>query len=254
MPIGSGLSSSAALTVALLRALRSAFALGIDDVALPRFARRAENELVGVPVGIMDPMACHLCDERTALFLDTRSLAFERVPLPDVAERVVVSSGVARENATSGYRARREECRRACELLGVPSLRELAPTDLPRVTELPEPLGRRARHVILENARVLRAAAAMREGDVIQLGRLFDESYASMRDDFDASTPAIERLVAIARAESDVFGARLTGGGFGGSIVALVARGAGARVAAAIVARYAASARTVARVLVPEGA
>jgi galactokinase len=252
VPVGSGVSSSAALSVAMLRALRKAFALGIDDVALPRFARRAEADFVGAPVGIMDPMACHLCDERTALFLDTRSMHYERVPLPAAAEIVVISSGVAHDHASGDYRTRRDECARACSVLGVASLRDLGLADLPRVMQLPEPLGRRARHVIRENAFVLRAVDAIRTGDVRTLGTLFDQSHASMRDDYEVSVAAVDRLVAIAQVEPRVLGARLTGGGFGGSVVVLVERGAGASVAAAVAGRYAAEFSAAPRVLVPQ--
>jgi galactokinase len=252
VPLGSGLSSSAALSVAMLRALGSAFALGIDDVALPRFARRSEADFVGAPVGIMDPMACNLCDERSALFLDTRSLAFERVPIPEAVEIVVVSSGIVHDHATGDYATRRAECARACSALGVKSLRELGLTDLPRVMRLPDPLGRRARHVIGENARVLLAVAAMRRGDARALGDLFAQSHASMRDDYEVSIPPIDRLVDIACREKAVFGARLTGGGFGGSVVILAERGAGAAVARSVVRQYAAASSAVPRVLVPQ--
>jgi galactokinase len=252
VPLGSGVSSSAALVVALLRALREAFALPIDDLALARLARRVETDFVGAPVGIMDQMACQLCDERTALFLDTRNLRYERVPLPAAAEIVVISTGVVHDHARGDYRARREECMRACAELGVASLREVEIVDLPRVMQLPDPLGRRARHVIAENARVLRAIEAMHDGDVRVLGSLFDESHASMRDDYEVSVPAVDRLVSIAQTEPHVYGARLTGGGFGGSVVALVERGAAASVAAAVLRRYAPAPGATPRVLVPQ--
>jgi galactokinase len=251
VPLGSGVSSSAALLVALLRALGEAFALRIDDLALARLARRAETDFVGAPVGIMDPMACLLCDERTALFLDTRSLSYERVALPAAAEIVVISSGVAHDHARGDYRTRREECVRACAALGVASLRDVEIGELPRVMRLPDPLGRRARHVIGENARVLRAVEAMRDGDMRVLGSLWGESHASMRDDYEVSVPAVDRLVSIAEAESHVFGARLTGGGFGGSVVVLVERGTAASVAASIARRYTAAPGATPRVLVP---
>ncbi|MBV9946319.1 MAG: galactokinase, partial [Myxococcales bacterium] len=251
VPIGSGLSSSAALSIALLRALRSAFGLPLDDLQLPRLARRSENEFVGAPVGIMDPMACHFCDERTALFLDTRSLRSERVDLPPSAEIVVIDSGVAHRHSTGGYRARRAECTRACETLGVASLRELGESALPRVMRLPDPLGRRVRHVIRENARVLLSVEAMRRGDLRALGALFDESHASMRDDYEVSAEGVDRLAAIARRAPGVHGARLTGGGFGGAVVAVVDRGCGRHAAKTIAEGYAAGSSETPVVLVP---
>ena len=222
VPLGSGLSSSAALLVAAARAFRQAFSLGIDDLEIALLARRAENAFVGAPVGIMDQMACSLADDRSALLIDTRSLAYERVPLPETAALLVIDSGVRHSHASGDYRVRRDECRRAAEALGVESLRDVRAGELSRVARLPPPLDRRARHVITENARVLAAAAALRDGDLPLAGRLFFESHASMRDDFDVSVPEIDALVDAARRVHGVYGARLTGGGFGGSVVALV--------------------------------
>lgn len=251
VPLGSGLSSSAALTIALLRALRAALALALDDVSLAKIARRAENELVGAPVGIMDQMASSLAGERAALFLDTRSLSYELVPLPPGVELVVIDSGLKHSHAGGEYRTRRAECEEAAALLGVRELRDVGEEDLGRVAALPEPLCRRARHVITENARVLRAARAIRAGDLSGLGALLDASHRSLRDDFEVSTPEIDALVRIAQAEPGVLGARLTGGGFGGSIVALARGGQGARAAARIAETYAAETGRVPAVLVP---
>ncbi|WP_437669414.1 galactokinase [Sorangium sp. So ce131] len=239
VPLGSGLSSSASLLVALARALRALVGLSIDDVEIARIAHAAEFDFVGAPVGMMDQMAASLADENTALFLDTRTLAFERIPLPAEAELLVVNSGVAHQHASGDYKTRRAECERAAELLGVPQLRDVDASVEPRIASLPAPLDRRARHVVTENARVLAAVAALRAGDLAQLGRLFDASHRSMRDDFEVSVPAVDALVESARAQPDVYGARLTGGGFGGSIVALVKRGSAAKVGQAVVADYA---------------
>ncbi|AUX44704.1 galactokinase [Sorangium cellulosum] len=239
VPLGSGLSSSASLLVALGRALRALIGLSIDDVEIARLAHAAEFDFVGAPVGMMDQMASSLADENTALFLDTRTLAFERIPLPAEAELLVVNSGVAHQHASGDYKARRAECERSAELLGVPQLRDVDVSVEPRIASLPAPLDRRARHVVTENARVLAAVAALRAGDLAELGRLFDASHRSMRDDFEVSVPAVDALVESARAQPDVYGARLTGGGFGGSIVALVKRGSAAKVGQAVVADYA---------------
>jgi galactokinase len=253
VPIGSGLSSSAALQVAGLRALRAAFALDLDDVALALLAQRAESEFVGARVGVMDQMAASLAAEGVALFLDTQSLAFDRIPLPAGADLVVVDSGVAHAHATGGYNARRAECERAAALLGVSSLREIAVADLPRLEALPVPLGRRVRHVVTENARVLTAVGALRAGDVAALGRLFTASHESQRDDYEVSIPEIDALVAAADGDSDVFGARLTGGGFGGAVVILARPGRAAAVGARVRDRYAARTGRTATVLLPAG-
>jgi galactokinase len=251
VPLGSGLSSSAALSVSLLRALRRAFALALHDVDIARIGQRSENEFVGAQVGIMDPMAASLADEGTALFLDARSLRFERIPLPAGADLVVLHSGVAHNHAAGDYNSRRAECERACTLLGVGQLRDLGPADLPRVEALPEPLNRRARHVVTEDERVGQAVAAMRAGDLDRLGELFYASHASMRDDYEVSVPEIDLLVDLARRDPAVYGARLTGGGFGGSVVMLARQGEGHRAATRIAAEYARRSGQSPKVLVP---
>jgi galactokinase len=251
VPLGSGLSSSAALSVSLLRALRAAFGLALDDVQIARLGQRSENEFVGAQVGIMDPMAASLADEGTALFLDARSLHYERVPLPAGADLVVINSGVAHNHAAGDYNTRRAECERACALLGVRQLRDLDAADLPRVEALPEPLRRRARHVVTEDERVVAAVAALRAGDCERLGALFYASHASQRDDYEVSVPEIDLLVDLARADGEVYGARLTGGGFGGSVVLLAHAGRGADVAGRVTREYAARSARTPRVLVP---
>jgi galactokinase len=251
IPPGSGLASSAALVVALLRALREAFALDLDDLRIARVSRRVENEFVGARVGIMDPMAACLAVEGTALFIDTRSLHFEQVPLPASVELAVLHSGVTHGHALGGYNARRAECERACELLGVLQLRDLDPADPARLLELPEPLGRRVRHVLSENRRVLAAVEALRAGDGARTGALLFASHESLRDDFEVSVPEVDLIVELARGEAEVFGARLTGGGFGGSVVMLCATGAGGAVAERIARAYAKRSGRSPAVLVP---
>ena len=249
VPLGSGLSSSAALLVAAARALREAFSLAISDLEIALLARRAENEFVGAPVGIMDQMACSLGEEGAGLLIDTRSLRYERVALPDRAALLVIDSGIRHAHATGDYRLRREECQRAAVELGVGSLRDIGTEDLDRIHQLPPPLDRRARHVVTENARVLLTVAALRAGDLQRVGEIFAASHASMRDDFEVSTPEIDALVAAADRVAGVYGARLTGGGFGGSIVVLVepsrSRDAGHEIIAAQQSRFPSHARVV---------
>jgi galactokinase len=251
VPVGSGLSSSAALEVSVMRALRELFDLSLDDVRLAELGQRAENDFVGAPVGVMDQMAASLADAHTALFLDTRTLAYERVPVPDGAALVVINSGVAHSHASGDYRTRRAECERAAVLLGVPQLRDLTEADLPRIAALPEPINRRARHVVTEDERVLASVRAMKAGDLRRLGALFHASHVSQRDDFAVSVPEIDLLVDLAQAEIGVFGARLTGGGFGGSIVALVEADRAGSVAQRVAELYAARSGRAASILVP---
>src|SRR5438132_5947018 len=161
VPLGGGLASSASLEVAFLRALNEAFALGLDEVDVARIAHRAETGLVGAPVGIMDQMAASLADRGSALFLDTRTLAFERLPLPPEAGLVVIHSGVAHRHAGGQYRVRRAECDDAARRLGVAALRDVS-VDRLKDLGLPAPLDRRVRHVVTENDRVLRARGALR--------------------------------------------------------------------------------------------
>ncbi|HEX8435665.1 galactokinase [Archangium sp.] len=252
VPLGSGLSSSAALEVALLRGLREAFGLTLDDVRIALLGQKVECDFVGAPVGVMDQMASSLAHGSAALFLDTRSLQFERVPLPAGVEPIVINSGVTHSHSGGDYRVRRAECERAAKLLGVEQLRDLPDQDLPRALALPEPLGRRVRHVLTENARVLATVQALRSGDLAALGPLLYASHASQRDDYEVSVPEIDLLVDLARSEPDVLGARLTGGGFGGSVVMLARTGSGAAAAARIATRYDKQATHRATVLVPQ--
>jgi galactokinase len=253
VPIGSGLASSAALEVAVLRALREAFALALDDVALALAGQRAETEFVGARVGVMDQMAASLADERSALLLDTRSLVHRAIPLPAALELVVIDSGVAHRHASGAYNTRRAECEDAARRLGVAFLCELGPDDLPRLATLPAPLDRRARHVVSEHARVRAAVAALERADCVRLGALLRASHASLRDDYEVSVPELDLLVELAAAEPDVWGARLTGGGFGGSVVLLARAGTGREVGDRIVAAYAARSGRTPALLVPAG-
>jgi galactokinase len=256
LPIGVGLSSSAALTVSLMRALRAAFDLDLDDTRLAVFGQRVENEFVGARVGIMDPMVISLASRGTALFLDCRDLTHEAVTIPAEADLVVVNSGVSHQiSAESGsgadYNTRHAECEQACALLGIGQLREIGMADLPRLDVLPDVLRRRARHVITENERVIAAVDALRQGDLARVGELFYASHASMRDDYEISVPEIDLMVELARADVDVYGARLTGGGFGGAVVMLSRQGRGRTVARRISQDYARRSGRAPSILVP---
>ncbi len=221
VPIGVGLSSSAALEVATLKGLRRLLNLPLDDVQIAQIGQQAEIQYAGLSCGIMDQMASSLADTHSMLFLDTRTLERRTLELPAGGEILVIDSGVHHALAAgSGYNQRRAECEEAAQLLGVKALRDI--TD-PQVTQsLPEPLCRRARHVITENNRVLEAVAGV---SVTRFGELMNASHASQRDDYEVSVPEVDALVDMLQKTPEVFGARLTGGGFGGACVALIAEG-----------------------------
>jgi len=221
IPPGAGLASSAALEVAVLRALNALYELGMTDLEIAMAAHRTESEYVGVRCGVMDQTVVSVGTVGEALLLDTRSLRYEPVAIPDAYRFAVVHSGIPRRLADAGYNQRRSECEQAAAAVGVPALRDLSVDDLPKVDSLPEPLNRRARHVIRENARTVAGAGALRRREMAAFGRLMDESHRSLRDDYEVSLPALDRLVALA-GEHGALGARLTGAGFGGCIVALI--------------------------------
>lgn len=252
MPEGSGLSSSAALEISFLKAIRSAFSLDVSDKDLALLGQRIENEFVGARVGIMDQMAVSNAHMGEAIFLDTKELTFERVKLPlDEMDLLVINSGISHRLSAhdGGYNQRRAQCEEACRLIGIHQLRDI---DVPTLASknLPDPLNRRARHVVTENERVHLAVKAIRKKNLAALGKLFIESHKSMRDDYEVSISEIDLLVELCIAEKDCFGARLTGGGFGGSIVAITKKGQGKRISEAVVNEYKKRTGTTATVLV----
>jgi galactokinase len=219
IPVGAGLSSSAALEVAL------ALALGFrgTPVEVAAACQRAEHLASGVPSGIMDQLVSAGAVEGHALLIDCTSLDVEAVPMPAGVDVVVLDSGQRRALVSSPYAERRRQCEAAARILGpLPLATEDAVAAIDDGV-----LRRRARHVVTENARVRAFAAALRAGDLRTAGALMLESHASLRDDFEVSTPALDDLVAVVRDQPGVFGARLTGAGFGGCVVALAEPGAG---------------------------
>jgi galactokinase len=250
VPIGGGLSSSAALTVALLRALRQAFDLPLDDLQVALLAQQAETDFVGARVGVMDPMVASLGMEGHALFIDTHDLSHRHVRIPPSFDMVVIDSGIVHRHAGGEYNRRREECERAAQMLGVERLRDLDPASR-AVTTLPPPLARRVRHVLTENRRVQEAVEALEHADPVHLGALLDASHRSLRDDYQVSTDEIEFLVDRLRAEEGVHGARMTGGGFGGAVLAITRPGAGREIATRASAAYERQTGRTARVVTP---
>ncbi|HUF83182.1 MAG TPA: galactokinase [Acidimicrobiia bacterium] len=227
VPIGSGLSSSAAFTVVL--ALAAADGQVTDRRELARMCQRAEHLATGVPSGLMDQLASLFGQAGHLLLVDCHSLAIEPVPVPPGLAVLVVHSGVSRALAASGYAERRAACEAIAARLGVPALRDARPEQV-----VDEP---RARHVVSENQRVIDTAAALRAGDVNAMGPLLLASHASLRDDFEVSTPELDLLVDLL-VEGGAVGARLTGAGFGGCVVALVQRNHADDLAAKTVHRY----------------
>ncbi|GAA3620565.1 galactokinase [Microlunatus ginsengisoli] len=229
VPLGAGLSSSAALECATLTVLADLSGLEIEPMARARLARRAENEFVGAPTGLMDQAASTLCRAEHALFLDCRSFETRHVPL-DLAsaglEILVLDTRTPHALVDSEYATRRASCEAAARILGVSALRDVDAAGLDdalgRLDD--DVMRRRVRHVVTENARVLAAVEVLGEGRIADLAPLLDASHASMRDDFEITVPTVDLAVETARA-AGALGARMTGGGFGGCIIALVPAG-----------------------------
>lgn len=221
VPSGAGLSSSAAVELAVARAFAEAADLPWDPRAMAIACRRAENGWVGVASGIMDQLVGACGEEGAALLIDCRELTTTAVPLPPGTSVVVLDTGTRRGLVGSAYNDRRAQVDAAAAALGVATLRD-ADEALLDAHDLEPVLARRARHVITENARVLRAADAMRAGDAAALGRLMDASHASLREDFEVSGPELDAMSRIARGAPGCHGARMTGAGFAGCCVALV--------------------------------
>jgi galactokinase len=237
VPVGAGLSSSAAIESSVALALNDVWQLGLDRPTLAKVGRLAENKAVGAPTGIMDQSASLLGRRDAAVFLDCRSLDSEIVPLGfDEAglALVIIDTGVTHEHATGGYAARRASCDAGAKALGVESLRDVSVDDLGRAREiLDDETFRRVRHVVTENQRVLDTVRVLREDGPTAIGELLDASHVSMRDDFEISVPELDLAVETAHANGAI-GARMTGGGFGGSAIALVPADGVSRIQVAI--------------------
>ena len=228
VPVGSGLSSSAAVEVATACALTANSDLSIDKRELALLCQRAENEFVGARVGIMDQFTSLFGRAQRALLLDCRSLEYKLLPLPDTVNLVICNTMVKHALASSAYNERRAQCEEGVRHLAqflpnVKALRDVTITQLEQFgRDLPTVIYRRCRHVITENARVLAAAEALEHHDLLRFGELMAESHRSLRDDYEVSSRELDLMVELARGVEGVYGARMTGGGFGGSTVNLV--------------------------------
>ncbi|NKX56244.1 galactokinase [Arthrobacter mobilis] len=242
VPVGAGLSSSAALECAAALALAELAGAGLSLPQLAAAGQRAENDVVGAPTGIMDQTASLLGREGAAVFLDCRSGRTETVPLRLEAaglDCLVIDTKVSHAHADGGYADRRAACERAAALLGVGALRDLAVSDLPAVRRrLDGTAFRRVRHVVTENARVLEAVRLLRGPGPLAVGGVLDAGHASLREDFEVSCPELDLAVEAARA-AGAAGARMTGGGFGGCVLALVPHARLAAVSTAVADAFA---------------
>ncbi len=223
VPRGAGLSSSAAIELATLRAFAAVAGLAWDASTMALLGQRVENAWVGVSCGIMDQLVVAAGKAGHALLIDCRALAIELAPLPAGAAVVVLDTGTRRGLVDSAYNERRRQCEQAAAFFGVRALRDVdVATFEAREAKLDPTARRRARHVVTENARTVEAAEALRAADVTRFGRLMDASHASLRHDFEVTNQALDTIVEIARAQPGCLGARMTGAGFGGCAVALV--------------------------------
>jgi galactokinase len=224
VPRGAGLSSSAAFEVAIARALLAVCGRNLPDMEIVEICHRAEREFAGVSCGVMDQFAAVFGRERHALFLDCRSLHCAPVRMPSDVVLIATDSGTRRSLGLTAYNDRVEQCQEAARLLGVRRLRDIRLDQLEsRTGRLPELLARRVRHVVSEIERTREAATALEAGETANVGRFMNESHASLRDDYDVSTPQLDALVALAQALPGVHGSRMSGAGFGGCTVSLVA-------------------------------
>lgn len=244
VPVGAGLSSSAAIEGATASALNELWNAGLDRTALARVGRKAENEAVGAPTGIMDQMASMLGEPDAAIFLDCRSLDANLVQV-GIAEAglaiLVMDTRVKHAHSTGGYGERRAACERGAAIMGADSLRDVSVDDLPRAEELMDDVTfRRVRHVVTENQRVLDTVKVLREEGARAIGDLLVASHASMRDDFEISVPELDTAVETALA-AGALGARMTGGGFGGAAIALIEQDSVQQVTDAVTAAFSAS-------------
>lgn len=224
VPRGAGLSSSAAVELAVARAFAAVSGIEWDAPKMAKLSQKAENEWVGVNCGIMDQMASAACKEGHALFLDCRSLEIQHAPLPQGISIVILDTSTRRGLVGSAYNERRSQCEEAARWFGVKALRDVSVEEFNKSSKngLNELAEKRARHIITENARVLEAMEVMKAGNVKRLGELFNASHDSLRDDFEVTNDALNIMVDCAREQASCYGARMTGAGFGGCAVALV--------------------------------
>ena len=237
LPLGAGLSSSAAIEVSMAVLLTRLFNFQVPPIDLARLCRKAENEYVGVSCGLLDQVSSIFGEKDHAIFLDCRAETVETLPFPPEVGLLVVHSGVKHALSGGEYNERRDQCFEAAEILGVRALRDATSEQLAAAV-MPALVKRRAAHIIGENERVFQAVDHLKRHDAVALGKLMRESHRSSIENFENSTPELDALVEISCAQEGVYGARLTGGGFGGAIVALVSLSAIDDIAKSVEAEY----------------
>lgn len=240
VPLGAGLSSSAAIECATVATLADLYGLDIAPIDRAKLARVAENAYVGAPTGLLDQAASTLCEVDNGLFLDCRTLETEHVPLPMADqgyEMLVLDTKTPHSHVDGEYGSRRATCEAAAEILGIPALRDVTDLDEALARLEDETMVKRVRHVVTENERVLKAFELARTSDLSELAPLLDASHASMRDDYEITVPTVDLAVETAKKEG-ALGARMTGGGFGGCIIALAKAGDADRIGQSIAAAF----------------
>lgn len=226
LPMGAGLSSSAALENATVLFLLKAFGGSLPPIQIAKFSQMAENDFVGVRCGLLDQISSLMSHAHHATFIDCRSFEVRYVPLSDHVSFVLAQSGVKHSLVAGEYNERRSDCEAAARALGVKALRDVSmPLLQKHRNDLPDRIFRRACHIVGENERVLAGSEALEQGDLVRFGRLMYESHESSRVHFENSCPELDELVNTARQTPGVYGARLSGGGFGGATINLVERG-----------------------------
>ena len=239
LPVGAGLSSSAAVEVATATFLVKLFNLQLEPLALAKLCRKAENEFVGMNCGLLDQVSSVFGRKNHAIFLDCRNETVENVPFPSELALLITHSGVKHALVGGEYNERREQCFEAARLMGAKTLRDVTLEQMRAArNDLPELLYRRALHIVGENDRVMQGVAFLKDGEAEQFGKLMFESHESSRFNFENSTEELDDLVLLASKEEGVLGSRLTGGGFGGATVSLIRREAAADLTKSISTKY----------------
>ncbi len=242
VPLGGGVSSSAALEVAVAMAMQQLLGTNLDGLAIAKLCQQAEHEYAGVPCGLMDQLSSVFGRTNALMLMDCRTNQLEFIPASSELAFIVINSRVKHNLADGEYRQRRQQCEEACRLLGVNSLRDVETAQLESAQpKMPDLVFRRARHVVSENARTVQAADCLKSGLWEQVGQLMNASHVSMRHDYDITCPEIDLLVSLAQGiglERGVYGARMTGGGFGGCIVILGRAALADAISAQVVAAY----------------
>ncbi len=224
IPTGAGVSSSAALEVATIKLCNDLMKTNLTNLDIAKLAQKAENEYVGMPCGIMDQMACAIAQSNQALFIDTKDYQYQAIELPATWLLVLINSGTKHALVDGAYEERREQCFTAASMLGYATLREASIADISKIDALPELISKRAKHVVFENQRVLNMLDAIKNNDIIKAGQILNQGHLSEKELFEITVPQTDKLVEDLN-NYGAYGARQVGGGFGGSVLAILDAG-----------------------------